>query len=206
MKKMLFSAILIFSAILGQAQTPSADAGAAIAYVPDYYNPYAFSFHWRFRYGRPLEDGQRLSIILTANPHREKIPLRQWTYELSPGRSDGDIYLFFQNRADGKCTVRVDIVPGERISNSWILPHQPETQYELIRTAVRQVNLLPRTPLVLAKIYEQPVNSSAAETPEENTIVLKSTVVSGSRAQKETEYLFLEISLLFTVTNAEPSK
>ena len=148
--------IFIFTfLIIGLLCALQAEQTAVINYTPGYYSPFAWSMRWHFEYQGDLEKNKKVKIVFILKKSGKLVDLPSWEHILGISQKVCDIYFFVQNDPSGKCTIRMDVVPCERFSNSWTFNHKIKTSYDFIYATYPQIRLSDGKEALLAKFHEQ---------------------------------------------------
>ena len=178
-----------------------ADTAAVINYLPDYYNPFAWNLKWHYKYPKTIENHEKIKFIFTLNDLVGRKRLSLWEYTLREKLTECDIYLFLQSKPAGEYTVRIDVVPCGKISNSLMFIQRPSSSHELVLAAYRQLLLPPDKEMVLAKIRQKPLNSQ--EFAAADMCCEKITVLMTERpATTPIAFFSLEIALRFILVDS----
>jgi len=197
--------VLFFVFMLGRWYGAQASPVAMINYDHGYYNPFAWSMKWNFKYQEKLDKNQRIKIIFTLTKAGKRVDLPAWEHVLGKMQKECDIYFFLQNNTPaGKYMVRMDVTPCERFSSSWTFNHQLQISHEIIYATYPRSEIAEGKEMLLAKFYEQ--SQGGVSTCCADMHCNKITVMQIVPAKKKSdEFLSLEIFCRFIIINANES-
>ena len=189
MKKINLLLFIVLTVISCQGK---ADYSAVIEHCSDYYNPFAWNLMWHFKYPEILEKDQRIKINFLRKDSTDKTVTAFGEHILGQGQTEVNLYWFMQNKSDTECTFKIDVIPCERRSNSWTFYHRPHAPYELISATYKHLVIPISKEVLLAKIYELPLNVKSQSF--DDMVTNRTTIFSFNLPpEKSSNYLSLEI-------------
>ncbi|MFA7229633.1 MAG: hypothetical protein WC071_00030 [Victivallaceae bacterium] len=197
MKKSTFLSIMLF---VGLFCNIHAEPNVVVDYIPDYYNPLALSLKWHLKYSGMLEKDKKVKITFKINDSGVPVKLPLWEHVLGKSQTECYIYLFLQHNPTGKYTIRIDVIPCERFSNSWRFNHNIPSSYELILATYQKQSFLINKEMLFMKFYEQ--SQSGESLPDDKMFYQKFTVLQPNHlSDKSIRFLSMEVFCQFTLVD-----